>query len=184
MMRGPWLTTRMLVTAAAAGVASAVLLRVIGRTVHLVVPVPLSGKMVAAIPRTLLLLVVLARVRRPGILTLAGVVEAGMALVLGGMFPLSILIPVVGGLVADGCWLLSRPLRGERLRLGLVGFTLAGTQAVTVVAFLWAVGVPAAKVLGATVLGSIVAANAVLGLVAGLLAGSVAGELREAGVIE
>jgi len=53
------------------GVASAAIGKVLGRAVHLAVPIPMSGSLVAALPRAVILLVVAARVRRCGALTVA-----------------------------------------------------------------------------------------------------------------
>jgi len=186
-MSGPgWFTTRELMAVAAGGVAAAVVGHTLGQVVHLAVPIPLSGSLAAALPRVVILLVVLARVRRPGVLTLAGVVEAagGLALGLGVMGPLAIVAPVMAGLAGDLAWTASRPVRGERLRLAVAGAALAAGRVAVALAFFGLLRVPMRQAVGQAVLGGIVAANAVLGLAAGVVAGSIAGELREAGVVE
>jgi len=180
------LDTRALMAAAAGGVAAAVVGRAIGRAVHLVVPIPMAGSLAAALPRAIILLVVLARVRRPGVLTLAGLVEvaADFALGFGGMMPLSVMTPVVAGLVGDLAWMATRPVWGERLRLALAGAALAGTRVAAALVLFVLLRVPMLQAVGPAVLGGMVAANALLGVAAGVVAGSIAGELREAGVIE
>ena len=167
-----WFTTRELMTAAAGGVAAAVVGRALGRAVHLAVPMPMAGSLVAALPRAIILLVVLARVRRPGALTLAGLVEAaaGFALGLGGMMPLSLVTPVAAGMAGDQVWTAARPLRGERLPLAMAGAALAGARVAVALAFLGLVRVPMLQAVGPAVLGGLVAANAVLGLAAGVVA--------------
>ncbi len=181
-----WFETRALMAAAAGGVAAAVVGRALGRAVGLAVPVPMAGSLAATLPRAIILLVVLARVRRPGVLTLAGTVEAavGFVLGLGGMVPLSVMSPVAAGVAGDLTWRATRPVRGERLRLAMAGAVLAGARVVVALGVFMLLRVPMLQAVGPLVLGSIVAANAGLGVAAGVVAGSIAGELREAGVIE
>jgi len=181
-----WFDTRALMAAAAGGVAAAVVGRALGRAVGLAVPVPMAGSVAATLPRAIILLVVLARVRRPGVLTLAAVVEAavGVALGFGGMMPLSVVSPVAAGLAGDLAWTAAHPVRGERLRLALAGVALAGGRVAAALAMVALLRVPMLQAVGPAVLGGIVAVNAVLGGAAGVLAGGIAEELKEAGVIQ
>jgi len=186
-MRRQWfLNTRQLMLAVAGGVASAAIGKVLGRAVHLAVPIPMSGSLVAALPRAVILLVVAARVRRCGALTVAGLAEAAVALVLGGMFPLSLLAPLAAGVGADAVWLVTRPVPAERLRLMLAGAALCSVRVLMALVLLTVVRMPIGKVMEAApiLLWGIIAANALLGAGAGLLAAGIVKELRQAGVME
>jgi len=175
--------TRELVLAAVAGVASAAIGHVLGRSVRMFVPVPMVGSLLAAVPRSVILLVVQAHMKRFGALTLAGTAEALIALGLGGMFPVSVLAPLVSGLAADGIWSLLRFGTGGRFALVVSGGVLCGTRVLT--AFLVLIAARMPVVTGPrfvmVLLGGIVVANVILGILSGLLAYIISRELKQAG---
>jgi hypothetical protein len=174
--------------ATAGGVASAAIGFVLGRTVHLAVPLPMSGSLVAALPRAVILLVVLARIDRFGALTLAGVAEvaAKLGLGLGGAFPLSVVAPIAAGIAADAAWWALKRLPTRRARLAICGGVLASTRVLSVVVLLVLVRVPipAAPRRGGWIVWALVGANVLLGVIAGFLASAIAAELRKAGAME
>ena len=178
------LTTRDVLLAATGGVAAAAIGHVLGRAVRLGVGVPMAGSLVAALPRTAVLLVVLARARGFGVLTLAGVAEGVLSLGLGGMFPLCVAGPVVAGACADAAWRWGR-VGGERGRLMLSGAVLAAALLLVVLALVAALAVAMGR--GGRGVGAMAAAivvgNLLLGGAAGLLASVITRELRRAGVM-
>jgi len=185
MSRATFLDTRAVILACLGGVTAAVLGKVLGGAVHLVVPIPMVGSVAAALPRAVVLLVILCRVRRRGTLTIAGVAEAAAGLGLGGMIPFSLLAPLAGGVAGDLVWLAGRAVPSERVRLALAGAALCAGRMVAVLAVLALVRVPmpGRPHVASLMLGGIVAANAVLGAVGGLLSAAMAAELRKAGVM-
>lgn len=182
------LSTRELMLAVAGGIASAALGQVLGRTVHLALPLPMSGSVVVALPRAVVLLVVLARIDRFGALTVAGLAEgaAKFGLGLGGVPGLSQLTPVLAGLAGDLAWSVLRPVLGRPVRLILSGAALSGARVLAALAFLALVRVPLQTGFqrAGWLLWSIIAVNVVLGMAAGLVAAGIVGELRRAGVME
>jgi len=182
------LSTRELMLAVAGGIASAALGQVLGRMVHLALPLPMSGSVVVALPRAVVLLVVLARIDRLGALTVAGLAEAAakFGLGLGGMPGLSLLAPVLAGLAGDLTWSVLRPVLGTRMRLILSGAALSGARVLAALVFLALVRVPLQTGFqrAGWLLWSIIAVNVVLGMAAGLVAAGIVGELRRAGVME
>jgi len=185
MMQRRALTSRELILAVAGGVGSAVIGAVCGRMVHLAVPIPMFGSLVAVVPRTVILLVVAARIRRPGALTVAGFAEALVSLGLGGTFPLVLLAPVCAGVAGDAVYVLTRAMRAERVRLALAGAALGSARVAAAVLFALLLRMPIKSVQGAPVLvWGIVAANAALGAASGVVAASVVQELKRAGVME
>jgi len=161
MSRPTFLDTRAVILACLGGVTSAALGKLLGGAVHLVIPVPMVGSVAAALPRAVVLLIILCRVRRRGVLTVAGIAEASASVGLGGMIPFSLLAP-------------------------LAGAALCGARMLAVLGVLAIVGLPMSgkSQVATLVLGAIVAANAVLGAVAGLISATMATELRKAGVME
>jgi len=178
------LTTRDVLLAATGGVAAAAISKVLGHAVRLGVGVPMAGSLVAALPRTAVLLVVLARARGFGVLTLAGVAEGVLSLGLGAMFPLCVAGPVVAGACADAAWRWAR-VGGERGRLAGSGAVLAAARMLVVLALVAALGVRVGR--GEHGIGAmpvvIVVGTFVLGGAAGLLASVITRELRRAGVM-
>ena len=186
MTRPNFLETRALILACLGGATSAVLGKLLGAAVHLVIPIPMAGSVAAALPRAVVLLVILCRIRRRGVLTVAGLAEALASLGLGGMIPFSVLAPVAGGMAGDLVWLATRPVASERVRLALAGAALCGARMLAVLAVLALVRLPmpGGPHVMPLVLGAIVAANVVLGAVAGLVSAAMGTELRRAGVME
>jgi len=179
------LTTREVVLAAFGGVAAAAIGHVLGRSVRLAVGMPMAGSLVAALPRTAVLVVVLARGRAFGVLTLAAVAEGLVSLGMGGLFPLCVAGPLMGGMCADAAWALGRRAAPETAALALAGGALAGARMLAVLLLVAAVGVSMGRGSGAgpAVAAAIVGGNVVLGVLAGLVGGLVARELRRAGVM-
>ena len=178
------LTTRDVLLAAAGGAAAAAIGHVLGRAVRLGVGVPMAGSLVAALPRTAVLLVVLARARGFGVLPRAGVAEGVLSLGLGGLFPLCVAGPVVAGACADAAWRWGRG-GGERGGLMLSGAVLAAARMVAVLVLIVALGLrmgSGGRGVGAMA-AAIVVGNFLLGGAAGLLASRVTRELRQAGVM-
>jgi len=186
MSRPTFLDTRAVILACLGGVTSAALGKLLGGAVHLVIPVPMVGSVAAALPRAVVLLIILCRVRRRGVLTVAGIAEASASVGLGGMIPFSVLAPLAGGMAGDLVWLAGRGVAGERVRLALAGAALCGARMLAVLGVLAIVGLPMSgrSQVATLVLGAIIAANAVLGAVAGLISATMATELRQAGVME
>ncbi len=170
-----FLTWRKLMLVGAAGVASAALGQVLGRTFHLVWSIPASGSIIVALPRAIILLVILLRVNRFGALTAASVVEIGtkLAFGVGGMWPMALIAPLMGNLAGDLLWYSLRRLPVRRIRLMLTGATLCAAR-VLVALFFWSILRPALSQapenLG-SLLVCIVAVNMVLGAIAGFVPG-------------
>jgi len=168
-----FLTWRKLLLVGAAGVASAAIGQILGRTLHLAWPIPASGSIVAALPRTIILLAVLLRINRFGALTAVGVAEIGakLALGVGGMWPMSLIAPLLGNLAGDLLWFFLRRLPARRIRLMSTGAALCAARVLAAL-FFWSLLRPALSKapedLG-HVLVCIVAANMALGAIAGFL---------------
>ncbi|HUS57898.1 MAG TPA: hypothetical protein VM141_04525 [Planctomycetota bacterium] len=173
--------TRRLMLAMAGGVAAAAIGQFLGRSVRLGLAVPMTGSIVAAAPRAVLLSVIAARADRFGTLTLAGLAEGAVAISLGAPFPLPLLTATLSGLVGD-ITLAALPRRYEWLRLSCSAAALCCARVLAALAFLALVRAP---MQGAMIVAwSIVAANLVLGAVAGIVAAAIVKELRHAGVME
>lgn len=159
MKKQGFLDTRALVLAALGGVTSAVLGRLLGRALHVAMPMPMLGSVAAALPRAVVLLLILCRVRRRGILTAAGVAEAVAGLGLGGAFPMSVLSPLAGGIAGDLAWLATRFLPSDRARLVFAGGVLCGARVLAVLAVLALVRVPVSEGghAGPLVMGGVIA---------------------------
>ena len=164
-----------LILVASAGLASAALGQVFGRMLHLTWPIPASGSIVAALPRTIILLMLLLRVNRFGVLTAAGVAEIGAKLTIGvgGMWPMFLIAPLVGNLAGDLLWYWLRRLPVQRVGLMLTGATICVAR-VLVALFFWSLLRPAMwntpENLG-SLLVCIVATNIALGAIAGFVVG-------------
>jgi len=172
---GRFLGWRTLVLACGAGVASAAVGQVLGRSVHLAWPIPASGSVVAALPRALILLALLTRVNRFGVLTAAALAEAGTRLALGtgAMWPISVAGPVLGNLAGDVLWHGLRALPLRPVRLMLTGAGLCAARVLIALAGWSVLGPMLLKVypgLGRVHVG-IVAINVVAGVIGGLVIG-------------
>lgn len=167
-------TWRELMLIGAAGVASAAISQVLGRTLHLTWSLPASGSILATLPRAIILLVLLTRVNRFGALTAAGVAEIGAKLAFGagGMWPMALIAPLLGNFTGDLLWTSLRRLEARRARLMMTGAGLCAAR-VSAALVLWSllrpVAAKAPQHLASWVV-CIVAINAGLGLAAGFLA--------------
>ena len=173
--RAGFLTWRELALVASAGVASAAIGQLLGRPLHLAWPVPASGSIIAALPRTIILLAVLLGVKRFGALTTAGVAEVGAKLAFGGavMWPMALVAPLVGNLAGDVLWYFLRRLPARRIRLMLTGAALCATRVLVALLF-WSLIMPALSKASenmGSLLVCIVAINIALGAIAGFLVG-------------
>ncbi len=157
----------------AAGLVAAGFGFLLGRPVRGGLGVALVGSVAVALPRTVVLLLVLQRVTRPAVLTAAAVAEvvARFGLGMPGLLPTGVVAPVVAAVAADAVWRGTGAWRFSGARLALTGAVLAGTRVAA--AWLWLAGaatlaagtrVPPAA-MGWAVLG----VNVLLGAVAGLL---------------
>jgi len=123
-----------------AGVVSAAMGHFLGRMVHAAWPVPLSGSIAVAMPRTMILLMVLVRVDRFGVLTTAGLAEVAAKLALSGsgLCPWFLIVPVLGNFAADLLWTCLRPLPYRQVRLMLTGGSLCAARVLAAL-FFWSV---------------------------------------------
>ena len=168
-----FLTWRELAFAVIGGIALAGVGQLLGRTFHLAWPVPMSGSIITALPRTFILLVILLRIDRFGALTTATITEVSTKLVAGfiGYWPMSIVVPLLAGIAGDMIWQYFRQQPSRRLSLILTGGSLCGARVLLAMSF-WVIlmrPVSQASDYMALKVGGIVAINVVLGMTAGLL---------------
>lgn len=173
--RAGFLTWRELLMVAVAGVFLAASSQIFGRVFHLAWAIPMSGSIIMALPRAIILLVLLLRVNRFGALTAAAVAEIGTrsAFGIGGMWPIFLIAPLAGNLAGDLLWYWLRRLSVQRVKLVLTGATLCAAR-VLVALFFWSLLKPAiwkAPESLASLLVCIVAINIVLGAIAGFVVG-------------
>jgi len=168
------LTRRDILLVGLAGLSSAVIAQLAGRLLHAAWPIPASGSLAAGLPRAVILLILLVRVRRFGVLTAAGLVEVATKVAMGsvGLMPWSLTVPLVGNLAGDIAWAGFGGLRDQRVRTALTGATLCAGRVLAALLF-WATFMNAAKVNLSSVHGLIVGANVLLGLTAGSFVGQV-----------
>ena len=166
------LSAQGLLVVIAAGIASAAIGHFGGRLVHALWPIPMSGSIAVALPRTILLLIVLLRVDRFGALTTAGVAEVGAKLALGGgLSPWFLVVPVLGNLAGDVLWASLRSSGGQRARLVVTGGGLCGARVLGAMVF-WSLlgwGLHRSADRTGTLLVCIVGINVALGMVGGFL---------------
>ena len=178
------LTWRDLAFVVVGGVALAGVGQLLGRTFHLAWPVPMSGSIAAALPRAVILLVILLRVDRFGALTVAGVAEVSTKLAAGfvGWWPMSVVVPLLAGVAGDVIWQYLRHLPSRRLSLTLTGGGLCGVRVFLALAFWTLLRLPVSQAGThlALLLGCVVVTNVVLGMIAGLLVSKSMGR-REGG---
>jgi len=168
-----FLTWRELAFAIAGGIALAGVGQLLGRMFHLVWPVPMSGSVVAALPRAFILLVILLRIDRFGALTVAGIAEVStkLAMGFGGWWPMSLAVPLLANAAGDLIWWYLRQLPARKLSLILTGGGLCGAR-MFIALFFWILLMRPISGAGehlALTLGCIVVINVVLGMFAGLL---------------
>ena len=167
------LSWRELVFAVAGGIALAGAGQFLGRAFHLAWPVPMSGSIAVALPRAIILLVILLRINRFGALTIAGIAEVATKLSVGfiGWWPMSLIVPLLAGVAGDFIWQYFRQLPSRKLSLILTGGGLCGAR-VLLALFFWILfrfPVSAAGERINLTLAGIVAINVVLGMAAGLI---------------
>ena len=170
-----FLSWRDLAFATAGGIALAGLGQLLGRTVHLAWPVPMSGSIVVALPRTIILLAILLRIDRFGALTVAGIAEVStkLAVGIGGWWPMSLVVPLLANVAGDLIWACLRQLPAPKMSLILTGGGLCGAR-MLIALFFWIFLMRPISGAGehlSLTLGCIVVINVVLGMLAGLLVG-------------
>lgn len=170
-----FLTWRELAFAIIGGIALAGVGHLLGRTFHLAWPVPMSGSIITALPRTFILLVILLRIDRFGALTIASVAEVSTRLVAGfiGYWPMSIVVPLLAGIAGDLIWQCFRQQPSRRLSMILTGGSLCGARILLALSFWTFLMRPISQAVEhlALTVGGIAVINIVLGMVAGLLVG-------------
>ncbi|HIJ65958.1 MAG TPA: hypothetical protein HPP77_08390 [Candidatus Hydrogenedentes bacterium] len=183
----PRFTLRDLSQIAAAGVGAAVLDLLVKRTVGAaLVAVPFSGSLFVSFPRTVLILLVVCRTRKPGTILLISLLEGVLNLTMGGLFPLTLLCPVGSGLAGEAAWLTMRFLTRRRLvSLLCTGAALAGARLPVASAFSMLLGLPLVRWFRAAphLAAAVIAANFLLGALAGALAEQLARELQTIGLV-
>jgi len=178
-----FLTWQELVFAIAGGIALVGVGPLLGRMFHLVWPVPMSGSIITALPRTIILLVILLRVNSFGALTVAGIAEVSTKLAtgIGGWWPMALVVPLLAGVAGDIIWWYLRQLPSRKLGLILTGGSLCGAR-VLIALFFWTLlqrPISSAPNHLALTLGCIVVINIVFGMVAGVLVGIKSGKGSE-----
>jgi hypothetical protein len=168
-----FLTWRKLAFAVAGGIALVGVGPLLGRIVHLAWPVPMSGSLITALPRAIILLAILINVDRFGALTIAAVTEVTtkLALGIGGWWPMSLLVPLLAGVAGDLIWLYLRQLPSRKLSLILTGGSLCGARVLLALSFWTLLMRPVSgnsEHLAPTV-AAIIVINIILGTAAGLL---------------
>lgn len=170
-----FLSWRELAFAVAGGIALVGVGPLLGRIVHLAWPVPMSGSIITALPRAIILLAILIRVDRFGALTIAAVTEVTTKLMvgIGGFWPMSLVVPLLAGVAGDFIWLYLRQLPSRRLCLILTGGGLCGARVLLALSF-WTLlmrPISGSSEHLALTTASIFVINIILGMVAGLLVG-------------
>ena len=168
-----FLTWRELAFAVAGGIALVGAGPLLGRIVHLAWPIPMSGSIITALPRAIILLVILLRIDRFGALTVAGIAEVStkLAVGIGGWWPMSMVVPLLAGVAGDLIWLYLRQLPSRKLSLILTGGSLCGARVLLALSF-WTLLMRPISGGGehlALTMEGIFVINIVLGMVAGLL---------------
>jgi len=169
------LTGRDILLVGLAGLSLALIGQITGRALHATWPIPASGSLAAALPRAVILLALLLRVRRFGVLTAAGLAEVAAKVAMGGigLMPWCLIVPILGNLAGDVAWAGLGGLRSQRLRAALTGASLCTVRVLAALLF-WATFMTAAKGNLGAIHGLIIGANVLLGLTAGFLVGRAA----------
>jgi len=156
---------------AAAGFVAAWVGPLLGRHVRVGLAMPLAGSVVATLPRALIVLMVLWRVNRTGVLTATAIarVLAGLTMGVPGLLPMALVVPVVAAAVADALWRGTKGWHNVWLRLAATGGVLAGTRVATAwMLLVWAIFPPQGMRMPATATCcAIMAVNVLLGAAAG-----------------
>lgn len=168
-----FLTWRELAFAVAGGIALVGVGPLLGRIVHLAWPVPMSGSIITALPRAIILLAILINVDRFGALTIAAIAEVTTKLAagVGGFWPMSLVVPLLAGAAADLIWLYLRQLPSRKLSLILTGGSLCGVRVLLALSF-WVLlmrPISGNSENLAPTIAAIIVINIILGMTAGLL---------------
>jgi hypothetical protein len=168
-----FLTWRELAFAVTGGIALVGVGPLLGRIFHLAWPVPMSGSIITALPRAIILLAILINVDRFGALTIAAIAEVTTKLAagIGGWWPMSLVVPLLAGVAGDLIWLYLRQLPSRKLSLILTGGSLCGARVLLALSFWMLLIRPISgdgRYLAPTVAG-IAVINVILGMTAGLL---------------
>ena len=169
-----FLTWQELVLAIAGGITLAGLGQILGRMGHLAWPVPMSGSIFMALPRTVILLTILLRVDRFGVLTIVGISEVAtkFAMVGGGMWPMALIVPLLANIAGDMIWTGMRQLRSQTMSLILTGGALCGARMLIALSCWSILQLSFSETFNSRlglVLMVIVVINIVLGMIAGVL---------------
>jgi len=182
----PYFSLRDLSQIAAAGVGAALIDMVVKRSLGIALPgVPFSGSLVAALPRTVLILVVACRTRKAGAIALLSLVEGSVNFAMGGVFPLSFVSPLGAGLLGEATWFLTGVMkRLLLLRLAITGAILAVGRLVMASGFAMILGLPLVRwfTTAPLMVGAIFLLNIVLGGLAGALSRIFFRELQHLGL--
>lgn len=158
---------------AAAGVLAAWAGVLLGGRLRVGLAMPLVGSVVVTFPRALILLTVLWRVNRAGVLTAAAVAEVLARLSMGipGMLPTVSVVAVLAAAVGDAVWRGTEGWDKVWLRLAVTGAALAGTRVGTAwMLLVRAVVLPLGMRMPSTeTCCVIVTANVLLGAAAGMM---------------
>jgi len=164
---------RDLLLVAAAGIAAAWTGQLLGRPARLGLGMPLVGSLAVTLPRALVLLLILARVKRPGALTGAAICEVLSRAAMGvpGFGLMAVVVPVLGGVLADLAWKGTGKWRLVGARLAVAGAVLSGARVLAAWTLLVLFASPARGTVGPATAAAvgIVGFDAMLGVVAGLL---------------
>jgi len=175
------LAAQHLLLAIVAGLASAVINQLGGRVLHAVWPIAASGSLVTALPRAIILMALLVRVNRFGVLTAAGLAEVAAKVAMGGIGPMpwALTVPILGNLAGDLAWTGLGSLRSQHLRASLAGGCLCAARVLAALLF-WAVFLAATQRGLAPVHWLFIGANMVLGATAGaIVSRATSGKKRE-----
>jgi len=163
---------RDLLLVAVAGLLCAWIGQLLGRHVRVGLAMPLVGSAAAAMPRALILLMVLWRVNRTGVLTAAAVAEVLTRLTVGvpGLLPTGLVVPVLAATVADAVWRGTSGWHESRLRLAVTGAVLAGTRVAAAWLLLALVTLPPGmRMPGTATCCAVLVVNTLLGIGAGIV---------------
>lgn len=166
------LAWRSLALAVGGGIASAIFGQLLGKPMQAIWAVPTAGSVAAALPRTIILLLMMQKVNRWGSLTTAGLAEVGTGLVIGAgaFWPTAVVAPVLACITGDIAWSFVCRLPGRMLGLMATGCVLCVARVLVALCFwVWLRPLALAWSDWVPVLAGIVLINAILGLLGGLI---------------
>lgn len=158
---------------AAAGMAAGLIGPLLGRPFRSGLGMPLVGSLAGSLPRVVVLLLMVSRVRRGGTLTAAAVCEvlSRAALGIGGLGLTAGLAPLAAGVLGDTAWALcGKRSVGAWRRLAVSGAVLAGSRVLAAWVMLLVVPLgPSLRLPGVPAAVLIVVLNTVLGAAGGVV---------------